>query len=637
MSGVTAFVENKWSDARSLAFEAVGTAKEAMAAILGETTGHIAAAGLALEGFAFANPPDKVDLEFQVPDQPDYPELTLDRIDNPARLDPIQDVRGVFPAAPAAFSKTLPTLLPKRAPSPLAVTMPRDMPAITDVIYPDSPTLAQPTLPNAANIPLPTLRTPNIDGVAAILNDLRSRQPAAPVTTLPTDNFLATFDQLRNQLGAELSPVLPIEATLAWMLAGHSIGIPAAVATALRNRAFSAEDRQAFQAESAAMTDWLARGFTLPGGALEAKLADIRNQARDKKAQLNRDLWLEEAKLEIEQLRSAITLSLQYQNQLWDTKIKLWGVCGDLANRTLDTLVKVLDATLAVFKARNDAWQAEAAVVRDYVTALIQSEMSKLEITKTEAEISKLFVQINAQGVELYKAEWEGVAQVVAVYRSQIEAANGRMQGEALKLDGFSKQVQAFSAAVGAYEAEWKGYTAAVGADNAQLEGFKALVQAHSAQIDAYGKQVDAVTAEMNGRIAVEKLGLEAYAAELDAYKSELQKVSVETEAKAKIHDSQVRLFGTLVQAEESRMNTELKKVDQQLQEAQFEASIALKKADLDQTKAIELAKLAMQGESEVARVAAQMAGSALSAVSASAGISDSGEDSTRRNYNYDM
>lgn len=637
MSGVTAFVENKWSDARSIALDSVATAREAMTVLSGETRNGIAAAGLALEGFEFSDPPEKNDLTFKTPDKPEVPELSLDPLDNFARYNKQPLAPSTFPTAPGAFTRPLPTPLPKIAPSRPTVEMPRDMPAIVDQEYPNAPTLTFPTLPSPVNIPLPTLRVPNVDGIAAILDDLRSRRPTAPVTTLPSDAFMDGFNQLRQTLGAELEPTLAIEETLTWMLAGHSIGVPAAIATMLRDRAFAAEDRQAAQAEATAMTDWLARGFTLPGGALEAKLAEIRQQARDKNAQLNRDLWLEEAKLEIEQLRSAVTLGIQYQGLLWDTKNKLWSVCGDLANRTLDAQIKVLEATLSVFQAQNAAWQAEASVVKDYINSLLQSELAKLEITKAETEISKLFMQLNAQGVELYKAELEGVAQLVTVYRAQIDAANSRMQGEALKLEGFAKQVAAFSAAIGAYEAEWRGYSAAVGADNALMEGFKAAVSAYSSQVDAYGKHVGAVSAEISSRVEVEKLGLQAYAAELDAYKAELQKVSVEVEAKSKITDAQVRLFGALVGAEDSRMNSELKKVDQQLQQAQFEASIALKKADLDQTKAIELAKLAMSGEEAVARVASQLAGSALSAVSASAGITDSGSDHTSHNYNYDM
>jgi hypothetical protein len=632
------YVESKWNDARSLSTESIAIAKDAMAAILGATNTHIAAAGLALDGFNF--PPSgvgDVNVEFQLPAQPTLPSLELGDLKNDARYAGSNGISYQFPGAPVNFVGVLPALVPKETPNAISVAAPGDAPSLTIPAYPDAPDLEFPELPSKITIPLPTVRVPSLSGVDGILAGLLANKPTAPVTTLPADAFLDTFNTLRSNLGADLTPSLPLEEVLSWMLAGDSIGIPADVAQMLRDRAFAAEDRQAFQAESEAMSDWLARGFTLPGGALEAKLADVRQANRDKKAQLNRDLWLEEAKLEIEQLQKAVQAGIQYQGQLWDTKTKLWSVCGDLASQVLGTQIKVLEASLAVFKSQADVWQAEASVAKDHVQALIQTEMAKLEITKVEAEISKLFVEINTQDVNLYRAAMEGVNQVVTVYKTRVDAVNSQMQGESLKLEAFAKQVQAYSAAVGAYEAEWRGYAAAVQADNANVEGFKARVQAYSAQIDAYGKQVDAVRSEISSQVELEKLGLQAFQVELEAYKAELQKVSIETEAKAKIHDAQVRLFGTLVQAEEARVGSELKKVDQQLQQAQFAASIALKQADLDQTKAIELAKLAMEGESQVARVAAQIGGAALSAVGASVGLNSSVSDSTSHNYSYSM
>lgn len=646
----------------------------------------------------------------------------------------------VSPAVPPPFSGTVPTINARSEPT-LTAQSPGSMPTVVMPSYPSAPTLQEPPAPQSYHIPLPTLRIPDLSGIDALLVAIRDGKPTDPHLSIPANEFLDIFHAQRALLGGELTSVLPIEEVLTWMLSGHSTGLPTSVAALLRDRAFAAEDQQAFRAEATAMTDWLSRGFSLPGGALAAQIDQVRQQSRDKKAELNRDLWIEEAKQEIENLRFAITSGIQYQTALWDAKTKVWGVCSDLANKFVDVQIRVLEANLALFKSKLEAWQTEASVYKDYINALLQAEMGKLEVTKVEADISRLFVEMNKQEVELYKARMDGVMTEVNLYKAQIDAANGRLQAETLKLEAFAKQVQAYTASVGAYEAEWRGYAAAVQSDVAHVEAFKAQMQAYGVEVDAYGKQVDAektrvaahveigqfaleaykadasvytarvdayskaVAAEQSrvaGEVEIAKLPLEAYKAksqaysaqadaygkqaqaaasqasaeteiaklpieiykgevqayavemegygkavqakqievtsyteleklklsafqtELEAYKAELQKASIALEASSKVHTNQIQLFGALVESEKANVSAQLQNVDQALRQTQFEASIELKQAELDQTKVIELAKLAITADGEVGRVAAQLAGAALTAVSASASISNS-------------
>lgn len=711
----------------------------------------------AISGISFTAPPVLNDFTetFQSPNVPAY--------SAPAEPNAFSEAYTISPiqlplqsTAPADFTEAPPAPTTKIVPA-LTATPPSDPAEVTLPAYPSAPSLNLPSLPNDLGIPLPTLRVPDLSGIDGLLDEILQGQPAEPSLAIPTDSYLDTFSTLKTQLGPELEPVLPIEETLTWMLAGDSIGIPASVAQALRDRAFGAEDRQAFQAEAEVINDWVSRGFTLPGGALESKLAMVRQLNRDKKAEINRDLWIEEAKLEIENLRFAVTSGIQYQSSLWDAKTKLWGVCSELANRFMDVQLKVLDATVGVFKAKLDSWQTRANVYRDYINALLQAELSKLEVTKAETEVSKLFVSMNGQQVELYKAKLEGVLSQVNVYRAQVEAANGQLQAETLKLEAFAKKVQAYQASVQAYEAEWRGYSAAVQADTALMDGFKSQVQAYQARVDAYGKtieanrtatdvqievgrfgleayktradvhrsnvevfaksvdaertriaaevdvaklsldayttqaqaysaradaygkrvqaestrvqsqieisklpvelynaQVRAFAAQMDGyrskveaaktetmaEVEIERLKMESFRNELDAYRAELQRAATEIDAKAKVHGSQVQLFGMMVDSEKTRVTAELQNIDQQLRQSEFAANITLKNAELQQTKVLELAKIALQGESEVARVAAQLAGAALSAVNAGVSISNdyraSNDKSCSEIYNYE-
>ena len=660
-------------------------------------------------------------------------------------------------ASPPTFSGTVPVPVARPQPT-LTATAPGPAPPIVVPEFPNAPQLVLPSAPQSLQVPLPTLRVPDLSGIDALLEAIKNGQPTRPNLTMPADGVLDTFNHLRGTLGADLTPVLPIEDVLRWMLAGQSIGLPEAVAASLRDRAFTAEDRLAAQVEQEALAQWLARGFTLPGGALEAQLVRIRQQSWDKKADLNRQMWQEEAKLEIETLRFAITSGIQYQSALWDARTKLWSVCGDLAGRFVDVQLKVLSATLEVFKAELAAWQTRADIYKAWIQAKLQAELGKLEVTKVEAEVSRLFVDLNRQGVELHKARLEGVQAEVALYKQRIDAINAQLQGQALRVEAFAKEVAAYSAQVGAYEAEWRGVAAATQSDVALVEAFKAQVQAHSAQVDAYGKRVDAEQAkarlqvevgqmalaahktqadvyvarvdaygkqvqaeasrvqaesavaqlaleahkanaqvygarveafgkqvqaeasrvqaeaevaklpvdifkaetqaysarveaygkrvqaaatESTARVELEKLGLEAFRNTLEAHKAELQRVATEMEARAKTHTAQVTLFGAQVESEKGRVSAELQNMEQRLRQTQFEASLELRKAELEQTKVLEMAKIAMNGESEAARVATQLAGAALSAVSASASIGNSysaqSSQQCSEEYRYEM
>lgn len=672
------------------------------------------------------------------------------------------DVLAVTPVtwqpvtAPAAFLETAPEP-PSRAEPTLTATPPTQRPDITMPAYPESPVVALPADPGLSAVPLPTLRLPDLSQAYTILAEVRGQRPATPTLTLP-ESPRGMFDELLGTLGSEITPVLPIQAVLTWMLAGHSLGIPEAVANLLRDRAFAAEDRLAFQAEQAGFSDWLARGFTLPGAVFDAQLQRIRQQTRDKKAELNRNLWIEEAKLEIEALRFAVTAGIQYESALWDAKLKRWTTCGALAAQFADVQLKVLDATLSVYQAQLTAWQTEAGILKDYLSALLQAEMSKVEITKAEVEIARFFVQLNGQTVDLYKTKIDSQQALVGLYKAQVDAANSRLQADALRLEVFAKEVQAYSASVAAYEAEWRGFAAAVQGDAARVEAFKARIQAHESMVTIYGKQVDAekervmagvainqielerhkaratvYASEMDGygravqaesariqaeveiaklpvevfkasaqaysakadaygraegaatarfqaeteaaklpmeiykthaqafaaqaevygktldakksevsaKIEIEKLKLESFRTTLAAYQAELARASTEIEAKSKVHGAQVQLFGAKVDSEKARVNAELQVIDQQLRNQQFLTSITLKQAELDQTKALELAKIALQGDVEIGRIASQLAGAALSAVNASASIGQSysatRSASCSETYSYEM
>lgn len=528
------------------------------------------------------------------------------------------------------------TALPVRLPSPPSTILPDPPPdpaPFQTPDYPDEPDYETPLFPDLRAITLPTLDEPDLSGINALIASLRANKPVSPVLPeTPAFDALASYyytltnNQLTAFVGncAALASVCP---RLTELLAGDSIGIPAAVAQGLRDRAFAAEDRQAFQAEQESLSDWLARGFTLPGGALEAKLAQIRQLNRDKKAQINRDLWLEEAKLEIENLRFALQQGIAYEGMLRDSWTKLYGIVQAMTSADIETTLKVLEAALSLYKTQVDAWSVEFSTIKDQ----IQIELAKLDVYKAELDGQKLIGELNQQDVELYKARWEAVKVQADVYKTSVDAANGLLQAELGKIEYAAKRVQIYTAQVEAYGAEWKAYGIAAEAETSKAELFKAQSQAFSARVEAYSKSVDAAKAMGEFDVTGLKLRLEAWQGQLEQYKADLQTEIARIDALVKSGEIDAKIYQTKALVEGAYTDFEMKKLDYALGVDKLTADVALKTSELEQSRELSLQKMGLDALDAIARTGSQLAGSAMSAMNVQASLSSG--STTSDNY----
>ena len=575
------------------------------------------------------------DIEFAQPDDPGEP-LSASAIEN-ALIEAKARLAGI--AVPVFTDTPLPLQLPL-PPSGTLPAPPTDPAPIVAPVYPESPELTFPVLPALRAITLPDLAAPDLSGITALIAELRATRPVAPVLpespdfgSLASHYYTLTNQQLTAFVG-QCTALANLCPRLAELLSGTSIGMPAAVAQALRDRAFAAEDRQAVQAKTEALTDWLARGFTLPGGALEAKLATIHTLNRDKKAQLNRDLWIEEAKLEIENLRFALQQGIAYEGLLRESWGKLYNIVQALAQTEIEVNLKILDAAISLYKTKVEAWQAEFATIKDQ----LQIELAKLEVYKAELDGQKLIGQLNQQDIDLYKTQWEAINAKVSVYKAQIDAANSLLQAELAKLEWAVKRVQIYTAQVGAYEAEWKAYGVAAEAEKAKVELFESQSKAFASRVTAYAGQVDAAKAIADLDVTALKLQLEAWQNQLEQYKAELQTELGRIEALVKGSGVDVEVYKTKALVEEGYTNFEMKKLDYGLNLDKLNADITLKEAELQQSRELSLAKLAQDALDGIARTGAQLAGSAMSAMNVQASLSSGSttSDSFQETHYYD-
>jgi len=528
-----------------------------------------------------------------------------------------------------------------RLPSPPSEAMPvapSDPAPIEVPEYPDAPEYEAPVLPELRAIELPEPPSVDLSTITALITALRAAKPTAP--TLPdlpdfsalfAEQYTVSNQQLTAFVG-QCSALANLCPRLGELLAGDSIGIPAVVAQGLRDRAFAAEDRQAAQAETEALTDWQSRGFTLPGGALEAKLAAVRQLNRDKKAQLNRDLWLEEAKLEIENLRYAIQQGIAYEGMLRESWARLCAVVQAIAQGEIDTLIKALEAALSLFRTQMDGWKTEFETIKDQ----LQAELAKLEVYKSELDAQKLIGQLNQQDIDIYKARWEALNVAAALYKTQVEAANGRLQAELAKLEAAEKQVKIYVAQVGAYETRWKAYGIAADAEKTKADLFESQAKAFAARVDAYNGQVSAAKIIADTEVSGIKLQLDAWQTQVEQYKAELQTELGRIDALVRAGGLDTEIYKAEVIAEGGYTDWVLKGMDYRLNLSKFNSDVALKNKELTQTKDLTMAKIAQDALDGIARTAAQLSGSAMSAMNVNTGLSSSSSSSYQETHYYD-
>lgn len=504
--------------------------------------------------------------------------------------------------------------------------------------YPDVPEYEAPVLPELRPIELPEPPSVDLSAITELIAALRAAKPTAPMlpdlpvfSALFAEQYAVSNQQLTEFVGqcAALANLCP---RLGELLAGDSIGIPAAVAQGLRDRAFAAEDRQAAQAETEALTDWQARGFTLPSGALESKLAAVRQLNRDKKAQLNRDLWLEEAKLEIENLRYAIQQGIAYEGMLRESWARLCAIVQAIAQGDIDTLIKALDAALSLYRTQMEGWKTEFETIRDQ----LQVELAKLEVYKSELDAQKLIGQLNQQDIDIYKARWEALNVAAALYKTQVEAANGRLQAELAKLEAAEKQVKIYIAQVGAYETRWKAYGIAADAEKTKADLYESQAKAFAARVDAYNGQVSAAKIIADTEVSGIKLQLDAWQTRVEQYKAELQTELGRIDALVRSGGLDTEIYKAEVIAEGGYTDWLMKNLDYHLNVNKLNTDTAIKNKELTQNKDLTMAKIAQDALDGIARTAAQLSGSAMSAMNVNTGLSSSSSSSYQETHYYD-
>ncbi len=229
-----------------------------------------------------------------------------------------------------------------------------------------------------------------------------------------------------------------LKAAVQNLLGGNPL--PASVAAQMRGRAYTEAWAEEQRAVSQAYDEYAARGFYEPGGLLNRRVTEARTDARKKRQQMSRDVFIQEQTVAIENVRMGLTAGVQLEQvsvetyraqiqflissqelevanarlvieewnatvQLYDTRLK-----GEIAR--LDETIKIYEAQVEVYKA--NAQVASAAGEYDnrrfqlnlaQEQAIVDTEMKRQDqnfeqmryITSVMLEIKKTLATVSAQ------------------------------------------------------------------------------------------------------------------------------------------------------------------------------------------------------------------------------------------------
>lgn len=587
------------------------------------------------------------------------------------------------------FDAVAPTLPQRAEPSALAVDRPQrpDTPAAPE--FPDAPDTTLPPKPDLIDtnallpdrIQLRDIAVPTLDDIG----DLPPRPDLQPITPIPAlREVLFTgvkpirdFDAPPNTFSFTpeiYTSVLKgkIEASLSFMLDGGT-GLPWAVVQALRDRAYKAEDVQERRGIQTALEEYSSRGFDEPSGILNRRLAEQRQLNQNNRSALSRDIYIEDEKIAVENMRFAVTQGVALESALSQAHVDRMRIALDAARASAQVGIDLFNARAAVFNLELQAYQTDAQVFGILQNAAV--EELRGHIARTDAELRangqlidiwsatlnglRIRVDINtgrvslyeAQNradqlrVQLYSAEVEAVNVVgsqnvqrvqlfgeqarallagVQVYSSTIDAANKKYDGALKVFDVFEAEVRGLVAEVGAKNAEWEGFGAQINADVARLRPYELYSNVFANRVDAWSKGTQAKIEQQRLQRDGKALDIQAYGARLDAIRTTFAYEGQRVGSEVDIYRGGIDRYRAEADVERSVSEGNERIFQASLAQQRVQVETAFRNIDLQLQQMLANATLTAENLKTIAVVRSNLASAAMSAVNFSASVGSS-------------
>lgn len=241
-----------------------------------------------------------------------------------------------------------------------------------------------------------------------------------------------------------------VTGTVSRMLDGGT-GLPAPVAQALRDRAMGAVDVEELRGEQVVIEDFSSRGFVEPNGLMMKRLAQSRQEAANRRNAINRDVYVQDQQVAIENLRFAVTQGIALESTLIQAHTEEMRLSLQAAQFARETSIAIFNAEVSLFNSEMQAYQIDAQVWRSQ----IEGELASLEVYRSQIQAEQLLGEMNVQAVQIYTARLQGVTVQADLYRTQMQGAEAQARANVSVAEAYRARIQGYSEQVRAYQVQW--------------------------------------------------------------------------------------------------------------------------------------------------------------------------------------
>lgn len=587
--------------------------------------------------FGTSGPPAAPVMNMKIDAKFDLPAINPTSFGSITSVAPVMPALGGVPDIPnldiPEFVSSINSINIPEPPAWSAPDAPPEAPADQTVDLPATPSLAMPDLPLLSEITVPTfdgLTLPTFDATA----------PEFEGTALP--GILQWSEpEYRTVIIDEMVDVVR-------RLWSGGSGIPPAVEQAMFDRAADREDLSASRDIGSVSEEFSLRGFTMPNGVQAARVDQMRQELAVKKLGLNRDLTIQIAQWQVENVRFACQQAVAAENVYVNLFTNMAARMFEAAKFQIESQLNIYNAQVSLFNARMNGYQISASVFN----TLVQAELAKIEVFKAEVDAEIARGQVNEQKVRTYTAQVQALSTQIDVYKAQMQGAE--IQSNIIRngIEAFKAKVQAYGEQVGAqktrfeaYEAQVRGESAKAGIIDAEARAYAALIQGKASVADISMKRAD-VTIQKN------RVLIEGYAASLDAEKMRIQSQLSVIQSGAQAYIADTQRFSAVAQAEgtKAQLQVSAKETELRTNVAFYQAQVQAYIGNMEQM--IRKASLIIDALKAAGSISSTLAAGAMAGVHVGATLTGSGsvgasgtdaysnavskQESRSENYNYD-
>lgn len=354
-------------------------------------------------------------------------------------------------------------------------------------------------------------------------------------------------------------------------------------------------------------------GYALPPGIyLDARLKIITETDYAERGH-SREVMIESARLQLENVKNALSVATQLEGQLIDYTNAVEQRLFESTRYATEAGVTIYNARVQAFAASVDAFRARVAVYE----AQVRAETQKVEAYRAEIAAEEAKARVNQSLVEQYRAQIDAALSSIRIYEAQIAGIQAKVDIEKTRVMIFGEQVRGYTAQVNAYTAGVEAFRASMQAEQTKQQVYQSQVEAFTARVNASARQIDARVSAYRGRI-------EAKTAEIEGYRASIQGESSRIQALAQTSGVVSDVYKSQVQAISAYNDLGLKQWQAVLDQNQRTSEIAVNAAKANAELYITTRSLALDAAKTGAQVAAQIGSAAINAFNISANVSAS-------------